>query len=152
MQQRAFCDNCFKSVKELKSTEFTRLLLTRQGRGAARRRTAGQAILTLLLPGAAQMLRGATLSGFLALLVMSSAAILVIWNGALVPSLDVLPFRTSGLAKRIPLVFLFLATYIVTVSRYFSTTTAHVEDLTAPADEPEGRRAGSPRARSGRRP
>jgi tetratricopeptide (TPR) repeat protein len=51
MQQRAFCDNCFKSVKELKSTEFTKLLLTRQGRGAARRRTAGQALLTLLLPG-----------------------------------------------------------------------------------------------------
>jgi len=152
MQQRAFCDNCFKSVKELKSTEFTRLLLTRQGRGAARRRTAGQAILTLLLPGAAQMLRGATLSGFLALLVMSSAAILVIWNGALVPSLDVLPFPTAGWAKRIPLAFLFLLTYVITVTRYFSTTTTHVEDLTAPADEPEGRSARSPRARSGRRP
>lgn len=150
MQQRAFCETCFKSVKELKSTEFTRLLLTRQGRGAARRRTAGQAILTLLLPGAAQMLRGATLSGFLALLVMSGAAILVVWNGALVPSLDVLPFPTAGWAKRIPLVLLFLLTYAVTVTRYFSTTTTHVEDLTSPVDEPEGRSA-APRARAGRR-
>jgi hypothetical protein len=152
MQQRAFCDNCFKSVKELKSTEFTRLLLTRQGRGAARRRTAGQAILTLLLPGAAQMLRGATLSGFLALLVMSSAAVLVLWNGALVPSLDVLPFPTAGWAKRIPLVLLFLLTYVITVTRYFSTTTAHVEDLTSSADEPADRSAGPARARASRRP
>ncbi len=151
MQQRAFCDDCFKSVKELKSTEFTRLLLTRQGRGAARRRTAGQALITILLPGAAQMLRGATLSGFLALLVMSSAAILVIWNGALVPSLDVLPFPTAGWAKRIPLVLLFLLTYVITLSRYFSTTTTHVEDLTAPADEATGRSAGPARRRAGRR-
>ena len=152
MQQRAFCENCFKSVKELKSTEFTRLLLTRQGRGAARRRTAGQAILTLLLPGAAQMLRGATLSGFLALLVMSSAALLVVWNGSLVPSLDVLPFPTSGLAKRIPLVLLFLLTYVITVTRYFSSTTTHVEDLTAPADDASGGSARPARARAGRRP
>jgi hypothetical protein len=151
MQQRAFCEKCFQSVKELKSTEFTRLLLTRQGRGAARRRTAGQALVTFLLPGAAQMLRGATLSGFLALLVMTSAAVLVIWNGALVPSLDVLPFPTAGWAKRIPLALLFVLTYVITVMRYFSTTTTKVEDLTAPMDESEGR-AGAPRARAGRRP
>ena len=131
MQQRAFCDDCFKAVKELKSTEFTRLLLTRKGQSAARRRTTGQAILTFVLPGAAQMLRGATLSGFLALLVMSFAAILVIWNGAIVPSLDVLPFQMGGWAKRIPLVLLFLVIYAITVYRYFATTTSKVETLTA---------------------
>jgi tetratricopeptide (TPR) repeat protein len=152
MQQRAFCENCFRSVKDLKSTEFTKLLLTRQGRGAARRRTVGQAIITVLLPGAAPMLRGATLSGFLALLLMSAAAVLVISNGALVPSLDVLPFPSAGWGKRIPLVLLFLATYVISVTRYFSTTTAHVEDLTAPADEAAKGSARTPRARTGRRP
>jgi len=98
------------------------------------------------------MLRGATLSGFLALLVMSSAAVLVVWNGALVPSLDVLPFPTAGWAKRIPLALLFLLTYVITVSRYFSTTTTRVEDLTAPADEAAGRGVRPARSRAGRRP
>ena len=146
MQQRAFCEDCFKSVKELKSTEFTKLLLTRQGRGAALRRTFGQALVTVLLPGAAQMLRGATLSGFLALLVMSAAAILVIWNGAVVPSLDVSPVPTAGWAKRIPLMLLFVLTYVMTVVRYFSATKARVEDLTGPADAPEGRGTRAARA------
>ena len=39
MQQRAFCESCHRAVKDLKSSEFTRLLLTRQGRSAARRRS-----------------------------------------------------------------------------------------------------------------
>ena len=151
MQQRAFCDDCFKAVKELKSTEFTRLLLTRKGQSAARRRTTGQAILTFLLPGAAQMLRGATLSGFLALIVMSFAAILVIWNGAIVPSLDVLPFPIGGWAKRIPLVLLFLIIYAVTVFRYFATTTTKVEALTPYLDRDGARTVSAGETRESRR-
>lgn len=131
MQQRAFCDECFQSVKDLKSSEFTRLLLTRQGRSASRRRTIGQAILTFLLPGGGQLLRGASLSGLLALMVMSAAAVLVVSNGAPVPSLDVLPLGSPGWAKRIPLILLFLLTYAATVARYFATTTAEVPDLGA---------------------
>jgi tetratricopeptide (TPR) repeat protein len=131
MQQRAFCDTCFRSVKDLKSTEFTRLLLTRQGRSAARRRTFGQAILTFLLPGGGQILRGASLSGFVAILVMTAAATLVLSNGALVPSLDVLPFGGPGLTKRIPLILLFLVTYAATVARYFATTTTRVPEFVA---------------------
>jgi len=131
MQQRAFCDNCFRSVKDLKSTEFTRLLLTRQGRSAARRRTFGQAILTFVLPGGGQILRGASLSGFVAILVMTAAATLVVSNGALVPSLDVLPFGGPGLTKRIPLILLFLVTYAATVARYFATTTTRVPEFVA---------------------
>ncbi len=152
MQQRAFCEDCFQSVKDLKSTEFTRLLLTRQGRSAARRRTIGQAILTFLLPGAGQMLRGASLTGFFALLVMAAAGILVLSNGALLPSLDVLPFPTPGLAKRIPLVLLFLLTYAITVARYFATTTARVQDWTSSTDRPAGRPAAGGRTRESRRP
>jgi tetratricopeptide (TPR) repeat protein len=152
MQQRAFCDDCFRAVKELKSTEFTRLLLNRKGQSAARKRTTGQAILTFLLPGAGQMLRGATLSGFFALIVMSFAAILVVWNGALVPSLDVLAFPTGGWAKRIPLMLLFVAIYAATVFRYFATTSTRVETLTSllTRSEPRGDSAGQ--AREGRRP
>ena len=142
MQQRAFCNDCYQSVKDLKSTEFTRLLLTRQGRSAARRRTIGQAILTFVLPGAGQMLRGASLSGFFALLVMSAAAILVMANGAVVPSLDVLPYDSGSWAKRIPLILLFLLTYAITVSRYFSTTTARASEM-APRAARSGARAGA---------
>jgi tetratricopeptide (TPR) repeat protein len=152
MQQRAFCDDCFRAVKELKSTEFTRLLLKRKGQSAARKRTTGQAILTFLLPGAGQMLRGATLSGFLALIVMSFAAVLVIWNGAIVPSLDVLAFPTGGWAKRIPLVLLLVATYAVTVLRYFATTTSKVETLTAYLDRGDERGSSAAQAREGGRP
>lgn len=130
MQQRAFCEVCFQTVKDLKSTEFTRLLLTRQGRTAARRRTTDQAILTFLLPGAGQMLRGASLSGFVAILVMTLAALLVLADGALVPSLDVLPLATGAWAKRIPLLILFLLTYGITLARYFSTTTTRVQNWT----------------------
>lgn len=133
MQQRAFCTDCFKSVRDLKSMEFTRLLLTRRDKSAARRRTIGQAILTLLLPGAGQMLRGASLSGFFALLVMTGAALLVIPNGALVPSIDVLPVPGGGWAKRAPLLVLFLITYAISVSRYFATTTTRVQGLTGGA-------------------
>ena len=129
MQQRAFCNDCFKSVKDLKSTEFTRLLLTRRDRSASRRRTIGQALVTFLLPGAGQMLRGATLSGFFALLVMVAAALLLVMNGAILPSLDVLPFPTAGWAKRIPLLLLFVLTYALTVARYFATTTSRVQGL-----------------------
>ena len=129
MQQRAFCTDCFKSVKDLKSTEFTKLLLTKRDKWAARRRTWSQAFLTFLVPGAGQMLRGAALSGFFAILVMTAAALLMIQNGAPVPSLDVLPMPGSDWAKRAPLLLLFLITYFVTVSRYFSKTTAKVESL-----------------------
>lgn len=131
MQQRAFCEDCFQSVKDLKSSEFTKLLLTRQGRSASRRRTIGQAVMTFILPGGGQLVRGATLSGFFALVVMSAAAVLVVSNGAPVPSLDVLPLASPGWAKRVPLVLLFLLTYAATVARYFATTTALVPDLAA---------------------
>lgn len=148
MQQRAFCNDCFRTVKDLKSMEFTRLLLTRRDRSAARRRTIGQAILTFLLPGGGQMLRGAPLSGFFALLVMTAAALLLIQNGALVPSLDVLPIPGGDWAKRAPLLILFLLTYAITVSRYFATTTATVERLTS--GEPRTARGGGRRAGAGR--
>ena len=145
MQQRAFCEDCFQSVKDLKSSEFTKLLLTRQGRSASRRRTIGQAILTFVFPGGGQLLRGATLSGFLALVVMSAAAVLVVSNGAPVPSLDVLPLATPGWAKRVPLILLFLLTYAATVARYFATTTTRVPDLAVREDRassrPQRRRA-----------
>ena len=143
MQQRAFCNDCFRTVKDLKSMEFTRLLLTRRDRSAARRRTIGQAVLTFLLPGGGQMLRGATLSGFFALLVMTAAGLLVLQNGALVPSLDVSPIPGSDWAKRAPLLLLFLLTYAITVSRYFATTTTTVERLTP--GEPKTARGGSGR-------
>jgi hypothetical protein len=131
MQQRAFCESCHRSVKDLKSSEFTRLLLTRQGRSAARRRTLGQAILTFILPGGGQILRGASLSGLMAILVMTAAATLVVSNGALVPSLDVLPLGGPGLTKRIPLIVLFLFTYAATVARYFATTTTRAPEFVA---------------------
>jgi tetratricopeptide (TPR) repeat protein len=147
MQQRAFCEDCFRSVKDLKSTEFTRLLLGKRDQRSARRRTLGQAVLTYLLPGAGQMLRGAALSGVVAILVMVAAAMLLIANGALVPSLDVLPIPGSGWIKRIPLLILFLLTYAITVARYFATTTDRESGLTGrptrPADRPS-----EPRARS----
>jgi hypothetical protein len=82
---------------------------------------------------------------------MSSAAVLLIWNGASVPSLDVLPFPIGSWAKRIPLVLLFVLTYAITVARYFATTTTHVEELTAPSDETDGRSAGTARTRVVRR-
>jgi tetratricopeptide (TPR) repeat protein len=151
MQQRAFCNDCYKSVKDLKSMEFTRLLLTRRDKSAARRRTIGQAILTFVLPGAGQMIRGASLSGFFALVVMATAAILVIPNGALVPSLDVLAVPGGGWAKRAPLLVLFLITYAITVARFFATTTTRVQGLTGAA-EASSARGPSPRreARTGR--
>lgn len=139
MQQRAFCDDCFHSVKDLKSTEFTRLLLTSRDRTSARRRTIGQAVLTFLLPGAGQMLRGAALSGFVAILVMVAAGMLVIPNGAFVPSLDVLPVPGPGWVKRIPLLVLFLLTYAITVARYFATTTSQVAGLTGPGNRSSAR-------------
>lgn len=148
MQQRAFCTDCFRTVKDLKSMEFTRLLLTRRDRSAARKRTIGQALLTFALPGAGQMLRGAPLSGFFALLVMTAAGLLVIPNGALVPSLDVSPVPGGHWAKRAPLLVLFLITYAITVSRYFATTTAKVERLTA--GEPRPSRSGDRRVGAGR--
>jgi tetratricopeptide (TPR) repeat protein len=151
MQQRAFCETCFQAVKDLKSMEFTRILLTRQGRHAARRRTIGQAILTFLLPGAGQTLRGATLSGFLALLVMTTAAVLVIPNGALVPSLDVLPLPGWGWGKRAPLLVLFLVIYAATVARYFGTTTSRVQELTASSPRGSGRAPDAARVRKNRR-
>ncbi|HEY6571773.1 MAG TPA: hypothetical protein VI198_00525, partial [Candidatus Eisenbacteria bacterium] len=147
MQQRAFCEDCFHSVKDLKSTEFTRLLLTKRDRTSARRRTIGQAILTFLLPGAGQMLRGAALSGFLAILVMVTAAMLVVPNGALVPSLDVLPIPGAGWMKRVPLLVLFVITYAITVARYFATTTSRETGLTGGAAR-SAARSSEPRARA----
>jgi len=152
MQQRAFCETCFESVKDLKSMEFTRILLTRQGRHAARRRTIGQAVLTVLLPGAGQLLRGAALSGFLVLLVMTSAAVLVVPNGALIPSLDVLPFPGGGWAKRAPLLILFLLTYAATVARYFSATTSRVDELRATSSQGAEGTQSAARLRKKRRP
>lgn len=147
MQQRAFCDDCFHSVKDLKSTEFTRLLLGKRDQRSARRRTLGQAVLTFLLPGAGQMLRGAALSGFVAILVMVAAAMMVIPNGALVPSLDVLPIPGPGWIKRIPLLVLFLLTYAITVMRYFATTTSREAGLAGPARGPASREQ-EPRVRT----
>lgn len=147
MQQRAFCEDCFHSVKDLKSTEFTRLLLTKRDRTSARRRTIGQAVLTVLLPGAGQMLRGAALSGFIAILVMVTAAMLVIPNGALVPSLDVLPIPSAGWVKRLPILVLFLLTYAITVARYFATTTSRETGLTGGAAR-SAARSSEPRTRS----
>jgi hypothetical protein len=147
MQQRAFCDDCFRSVKDLKSTEFTRLLLTSRDRTSARRRTIGQAVLTVVLPGAGQMLRGAALSGFVAILIMVAAAIVVIPNGALVPSLDVLPVPGPGWMKRIPLLLLFVLTYTITLTRYFATTTTREAGLTGTAGR-SSTRMQEPRARS----
>jgi len=149
MQQRAFCTDCFRTVKDLKSIEFTRLLLTRRDRSAARRRTIGQAILTLAFPGAGQMLRGASLSGFFALLVMSTAGLLVLQSGALVRSLDVLPVAGNAWIKRVPLLLLFLITYAITVSRYFATTTTKIDTI-APGESTPERPAGRPRATAGR--
>ena len=150
MQQRAFCTECFKSVRDLKSMEFTRLLLTRRDKSAARRRTIGQAAITFLLPGAGQMLRGASLSGFFALLVMTTAVLLVIPNGALVPSIDVLPVPGGGWAKRAPLLVLFLITYAISVARYFATTTTRVQGLTGGAGRPSRPSSERREARAGR--
>jgi len=147
MQQRAFCDDCFRSVKDLKSTEFTRLLLTKRDRTSARRRTLGQAVLTFVLPGAGQMLRGAALSGLVAILVMVAAGVMLISNGALVPSLDVLPVPGPGWVKRIPLLILFLLTYAITVARYFATTTTREAGLTGESGGSSAR-AQEARARS----
>ena len=150
MQQRAFCADCFHSVRDLKSTEFTRLLLSKRDRTSARRRTVGQAVLTFVLPGAGQMIRGASLSGFLAILIMVTAALLVIPGGALVPSVDVLPIPGNGWGKRLPLLVLFLVTYGVTVARYFATTTARTIGLAGPRARRESS-AAEPRARFGER-
>jgi tetratricopeptide (TPR) repeat protein len=142
MQQRAFCRECFESVKDLKSMEFTRILLTRRDRTAARRRTIGEAILTLVVPGAGQMLRGASLTGFVAILAMVAAGTIVLANGVLVPSVDVLPYADGGWSKRIPLILLFLLIYALTVARYFTATTTRVPSLRA------GTRPGAPRAQA----
>jgi tetratricopeptide (TPR) repeat protein len=150
MQQRAFCNECFQSVKDLKSTEFTRLLLTKRDRSATRRRTVGHAALTLILPGAGQMLRGAALSGFFAILVMTTAAVLLVSNGAILPSLDVLPFGVSDWTKRIPLFLLFVLTYAITVARYFANTTADVQGL-ATTTRPTARPGDEARVRENRR-
>jgi hypothetical protein len=147
MQQRAFCNECYLAVKDLKSMEFARLLLTGRDRRAARRRTLWETVTTFVLPGAGQMLRGASLSGFFAILVMATAALLVVSNGALVPSLDVLPVPSAGWAKRIPLLLLFVLTYAMTVTRYYSKTTTKVSSLTTGARRAEVRGA-SPHARA----
>jgi tetratricopeptide (TPR) repeat protein len=147
MQQRAFCSDCHHSVKDLKSTEFTRLLLSKRDRSSARRRTWGQAVVTVALPGAGQMLRGASLSGFLAILIMTAAALIVIPNGSLVPSLDVLPIPSSGWIKRLPLLLLLLVTYAITVARYFSATTARETGLNGRAARRDTSPA-EPRART----
>jgi len=105
-----------------------------------------------VLPGAGQMLRGASLSGFFAILVMVAAALLVVSNGALVPALDVLPIPSSGWAKRIPLLLLFVLTYAITVARYYSKTTTKVPNLSAGVSRAGARNASSGvRAESGQR-
>ncbi|HYQ95820.1 MAG TPA: tetratricopeptide repeat protein [Candidatus Eisenbacteria bacterium] len=140
MQQRAFCEGCFGAVRDLKSMEFTRLLLTGRDRRAAQRRTFRETATTFLLPGAGQMLRGASLSGFFAILIMAAAGILVVGNGAIIPSVDVLPLDSAGWAKRIPLTLLFALTYALTVARYYAKTTTNVPSMTHSL----GRAAGRP--------
>jgi len=139
MQQRAFCDECYGAVKDLRSMEFTRLLLTGRDRRASRRRTLWETATTFLLPGSGQMLRGATLSGFLAILILVTAAVLVLGNGALVPSVDVLPVDSAGWAQRIPLTILFALTYVLTVARYYAKTTTQVPSLTPAVTRSTGR-------------
>jgi tetratricopeptide (TPR) repeat protein len=148
MQQRAFCRECYESVKDLKSVEFTRLLLTRRDRKAARRRTIGEAVVTFLLPGAGHMLRGASLVGFAAILIMVAAGTLVLSNGALVPSAEVLPYSSGQWMKRIPLLLLFAITYALTVARYFSATTTRVPTLAAGRAGVARRREAAPAARA----
>ncbi len=150
MQQRAFCEGCYGAVKDLKSMEFTRLLLTGRGSRAARRRTFRETATTFLLPGAGQMLRGASLSGFVAIMIMVAAAMLVIANGALVPSTDVLPVASGGWAKRIPLALLFALTYVITVARYYAKTTDKAPSITHSIGRAAGRPAAA-KAGGGRR-
>jgi len=151
MQQRAFCEGCYGAVKDLKSMEFTRLLLTGRGSRAARRRTFRETATTFLLPGAGQMLRGASLSGFIAIMIMVGAAMLVIANGALIPSTDVLPIPSAGWAKRIPLALLFALTYVITVARYYAKTTDKTPSITHSIGRPAGRPAAGAKAEGGRR-
>jgi len=151
MQQRAFCEGCYGAVKDLKSMEFTRLLLTGRGSRAARRRTFRETATTFLLPGAGQMLRGASLSGFVAIMIMVGAAMLVMANGALIPSTDVLPIPSAGWAKRIPLTLLFALTYVITVARYYAKTTDKAPSITHSVGRSAGRPAAGARAEGGRR-
>jgi len=139
MQQRAFCEGCYAAVKDLKSVEFTRILLTGRGSRAARRRTLLETLTTFLLPGAGQMLRGASLSGFFAILIMVSAALLVVANGAIVSASDVLPLDAPGWGKRIPLALLFALTYAITVARYYAKTTDKVSGITHSVGRAAGR-------------
>ena len=150
MQQRAFCEGCYGAVKDLKSVEFTRILLTGRGSRAARRRTVLETLTTFLLPGAGQMLRGASLSGFVAILIMSAAAILVVANGLIVPSTDVLPVASSGWGKRVPLALLFALTYAITVARYYAKTTDKVQGITHSVGRAAGRPAAGAKTREGR--
>src|SRR6185295_12231184 len=136
MQQRAFCDGCYAAVKDLKSVEFTRILLTGRGSRAARRRTVLETLTTFLLPGA-------SLSGFVAILIMVGAAILVAANGLIVPSPDILPVASSGWGKRIPLAILFGLTYAITVARYYAKTTDKVQSITHSDGRAGGRAASS---------
>ena len=151
MQQRAFCEGCYGAVKDLKSMEFTRLLLTGRGSRAARRRTFWETATTFLLPGAGQMLRGASLSGFVAILILVGAAVLVIGNGALVPSTDVLPLYSGGWSKRIPLTLLFALTYVITIARYYAKTTDKAPGIAQSMGRPSARSAAGTRAEGGRR-
>ncbi|HZI89008.1 MAG TPA: tetratricopeptide repeat protein, partial [Candidatus Polarisedimenticolia bacterium] len=150
MQQRAFCEGCYAAVKDLKSVEFTRILLTGRGSRAARRRTLTETLTTYLLPGAGQMLRGASLSGFVAILIMVSAAVLVAANGLIVPSIDVLPVASPGWGKRIPLSLLFALTYAMTVARYYAKTTDKMQGITHTVGRAAGRSSSGTRTREGR--
>ena len=95
------------------------------------------------------MLRGASLSGFLAILIMVLAAVLVVGNGALVPSIDVLPLDSAGWAKRIPLTLLFALTYVLTVTRYYAKTTTKVPGIAHSLGRPSGRPAAREKAEGG---
>ncbi len=151
MQQRAFCEGCYGAVKDLKSMEFTRLLLTGRGSRASRRRSVLETAATFLLPGAGQMLRGASLSGFFAILVMVGAAMLVIANGALISSSDVLPVPSAGWAKRIPLTLLFALTYVITVARYYAKTTDKKPSITHSVTRASGHPTAAAKIEGGRR-
>jgi hypothetical protein len=102
-----------------------------------------ETLTTFLLPGAGQMLRGASLSGFVAILIMVSAALLVVANGAIVSASDVLPLDAPGWAKRIPLALLFALTYAITVARYYAKTTDKASGITHSVGRAAGRTSAS---------
>jgi len=90
--------------------------------------------------------RAVSLPAQVAILIMVLAAVLVVANGTLVPSIDVLPLDSAGWAKRIPLTLLFALTYALTVTRYYAKTTTKVPGIAQSIGRAPGRSA--PRAKA----